>query len=251
MEDTVTVVSAYYRIPSKRPHNIYSDWLSLFFSLKFNLIFFSDSETIADIKRKYLNIDHVLFVEKSFDELFYWNGKYKDIWIHHNTIDPEKGRSPELYALWHEKIKFVANAIKLNPFNSSKFLWVDAGCFRSNEHICKYTKFPVYDKIPNDKMIFLNICKFKNSDYKHRNFDGNDRIGGTIYGSSISTLLKWEKIYDKMLESFIMKNKFAGDDQSIINTIYLDNPELFFLVTPEKCNDDNSDRWFYLQKYLS
>lgn len=52
MQQEVTVVSAYYNIPSKFNNNQYIDWIVNFFSLNCSIIFFSDFETIDLIKYK-------------------------------------------------------------------------------------------------------------------------------------------------------------------------------------------------------
>lgn len=50
-----------------------------------------------------------------------------------------------------------------------------------------------------------------------------------------------------MINTFISNNVFAGKDQSIINTIYLDNPELFLLITPLPfANDNSGDGFIYM-----
>ena len=252
--NNVTTVTAYYKIPSKKFHDVYIKWMSNFLKIKQNVVFFSETDTIKEIKEIFenelMNKPNIIFIEKSFDELFYWQEKYRIIWNLHYSMDDEKIHNPKLYAVWHEKIKFVIHAIKLNYFNSTKFLWVDVGCFRSDKIIDRYLNFPNFDKIPDDKMLFLNINKFKKNDYQHRNFKNIDRIGGGIYGSSIDTLLKWDKIYDDTLNKLIEANKFAGIDQIIINTIYLDNPDLFLLIRPKPYNGDEFGGWMYLQEYL-
>lgn len=253
MQQEVTVVSAYYNIPSKFNNNQYIDWIVNFFNLNCSIIFFSDSETIELIKHKcsdILKCKNIIFINKPFHELYYWSDKFQKIWANHYELDHEKYHSPELYAIWNEKPKFVLHAIDLNPFNSSKFLWVDAGCFRNNNLIKNYSKFPNASKIPDDKMLFLNISKFRRADYKNRDFTKINRIGATIYGSGIETWKKWTNIYDKMVNTFISNNIFAGKDQSIINTIYLDNPELFLLITTLPFANDESKGWFYLHEYL-
>jgi hypothetical protein len=254
MQQEVTVVSAYYIIPSKYDNNQYINWIVSFFDLNCNIVFFSDFETIELIKHKCsdkLKDKNIMFINKPFHELFYWSDKFKKIWIDHHKLDREKKiHSPELYAIWNEKTKFVMHAIQLNPFKSSKFLWVDAGCFRNNDLNKNYCKFPNGNKIPEDKMLFLNISKFIETDYINRDFKKINRIGAAIYGSGIETWKKWTNTYDKMINTFILNNVFAGKDQSIINTIYLDNPELFLLITPLSFAKDKSSGWLYLQEYL-
>ena len=71
-------------------------------------------------------------------------------------------------------------------------------------------------------------------------------MGATIFGGGKEALLQYHDLYYEMLEYFISIDRFIGKDQSILNSVYLLNPELFHLVEPKLCKDE----WFYLQDYL-
>lgn len=244
-DHTVTVVSAYYKIPSKTTHENYMNWITNFFKIPFNLVFFSHGDELTQIK-KLTDRKNVYFIDKSFHSLFYQSTDYRKIWKKHKRYDREDYHTQELYCIWHQKTKFVLESILYNPFNSDKFLWVDAGCFREN--IDPFMNFPNYNLIPKDKMLFLSIEKFIEDDYKTRDFKYCNRLGGGIYGSSIDVWVKWDKIYTDTLQYFIDKKIFAGKDQHIINTIYLDHPELFEIYYPPI--HTTYDKWFYLHVYL-
>src|SRR3989338_7400124 len=139
---SVTVVSAYYQIPSKFQPEIYMNWIHNFIQIPCDLVFFSEGQNLEKIKSMTTR-KNVIFIDLKFTDTYFQKAKYRIIWKKHKKMDHESYHTPELYSIWHEKTKFVLRAIKLNPFKSDKFLWVDAGCFR--EGYQQFINFPKYE----------------------------------------------------------------------------------------------------------
>jgi hypothetical protein len=79
------------------------------------------------------------------------------------------------------------------------------------------------------------------------------RIGGGIQGADKETWLKYEILWDGMLKKYFASSRFAGQDQCIIGSIYLDNPGLFHLIPAPGVSGGPGkfpgDKWFYLLYY--
>ena len=149
--------------------------------------------------------------------------------------------------IWAEKVHFVKCAIEMNPFQSDSFLWVDIGCFREPSVL----QWPNKALIPK-KVLTLLVTPFEEEELQCTketlpSFLTTNRIGATIFGGGKEALLRYHDLYYEMVEYFIQTGRFIGKDQSILNSVYLLNPDLFELVKPGSCKDP----WFYLQDYLS
>ena len=95
------------------------------------------------------------------------NKKYPEtFWRKQFTMDPEKElhKSTDLYKVWHEKKEFVKRAIALNPFEHDDFIWMDAGCIRSENMASLLLNFPHASRIPTNRMLLLNIQPFSKQD---------------------------------------------------------------------------------------
>ena len=177
--------------------------------------------------------------------------RYIDTYRANYDMDHERYHSPELYMIWGEKVHFVKRAIEMNPFQTDTFLWVDIGCFREPSPV----KWPNPNRIremDTNKVLVLMVTPFEEEELKCTketlpSFLTINRIGATIFGGGKDALLRYHELYYEMVEYFIQTGRFIGKDQSILNSVYLLNPDLFELVEPGPCKDP----WFYLQDYLS
>lgn len=257
MEKSCTVVSAYFNFKSKFDHSKYLEWITNFLgNINCNLVFYTNKEcyeTLKNIRQPFL--DKTRFIVKEFDELHYSQEKYKEIWEYNNRIDTEKYHTKELYIIWNEKTKFVMNAIELNPFKSTHFLWVDAGCFRDKTLVPELKNFPNVNKFINNKITLLEIFNINTNEYnlKYPNMFGKkglkllSRIGGGIYGGDIEAWKIWNNKYDEILLRHFNDKLFAGKDQNIMFYIVQENNDLCNLIKP----NTNRDKWFYLLEYFN
>ena len=101
-------------------------------------------------------------------------------------LDREKNiHNPNLYAVWNLK-PFIANKVanQLNPFDSSFFIYLDAGSFRQRT----FVNWPNIEFVRNlaskiqDKMLFGQISYMNNNSYK----PDSDLIEGTFFSGSKS-----------------------------------------------------------------
>jgi len=209
----------------------------------------SSMELIRDLRKG--NLYATIILETKFEEFHCY--KYVDIFRAQHAIDHEKNvHSVELYLIWNEKSHFLKRAATeiekmFREPQNDKFVWCDIGCFRKPN--TRFIQWPDAAKIPDDQMLLLEVEPLLEPngqvlpDLTKRNY-----IGGTIFAGSSSAILKWHDAYYEMLERLHSMGRFVGKDQTIMSSVYIEQPEICFCV---KYPQGYYDRWFYLQDFLS
>jgi hypothetical protein len=218
------------------------------------MVIFCDKNSVTKIE-EIRNNTSSLYPTKliTIDFTEFYSYKYMDIFEQqYETKDHEKFHNVYLYLIWNEKTHFLKRAIEINPFSTDYFLWVDIGCFREPNY--SFIHWPNSDKIPKDKMLLLSIEPFTTEEYECDNLEtlfdfqySDGRIGGTIFGGTINSILRWHEQYYRMLEYFIYIDRFIGKDQNIMSSVAILYKDTVELITADQYVND---KWFYLQNYL-
>jgi hypothetical protein len=242
-----TVVSAFYEMPSKRSINEYKIFMNNFLrNIKCHLVFFCEEsmrEFVEEARKDFMDRTRIIILPR---EDWVMNKKHSELfWKKQFNMDPEKDihKSPDLYKVWHEKKEFVKRAIELNPFDHDDFVWMDAGCIRSEEMASLLKDFPHSSRIPTNRMLLLNVQAFSKQDNTIYSFDkgvtiqggvtGVARIGGTLYAGSTRMWNQFDKAYNIIFDKYVSANVFLGKDQSLLATLVLENNKLVSLVEPK------------------
>lgn len=248
----ITVVSCFYIIKNKHSLSAYDKWISNFMLLNMNKYIYCDNESYIYLTKKYNESSHLKYVIKEISD--FYNSKWN--WKKDELLDNEIkiGHNELLYKIWNEKIFLVMDAINNNFYGSDIFAWVDIGCFRHAAHIKYFTDFPNSEKIVKNKINISQINKFNNDDYINVNiidnrFKKKNIICAGMFAGSIDVMLKFALLYEKMIDEFDKCQIFKGKEQSLMNFMVLQNPELFNVIFTQKIN--NYDKWFYLHYYWS
>jgi len=254
-----TIVSAYFRFPSKFSQHDYLFWIKNFLEhIPCSLVFYTEADLIplfTSWRGEYM--DRTIFTPFNFNDAEAFKKYGRNFWEKElekdnewNYITNEKIHSAELYAIWYEKKEFVLKTIAANPFNHEKFLWCDAGGFRITSWFDRLQDFPNADMIHPTKFFLLNIEAFTNSELSNSfsDFSKLNRIGGGYLAASAATWKQFSIKYDIMLNRYREKELFVGKDQNIIASMYVEDPEFFDLV-PSDGSCENA--WFYPQLYFS
>lgn len=141
------------------------------------LVMYSDSKSISKIKkiRNKYKLNHLTkYIPVVFDDLYV--SKYLDQVTtnrikYHPTADPRT--SPASHLVTVNKIDFLLQTIKTNPFNTTKFGWIDANirpnaskvCTNYNENTLLYILDNITDKF---HITIMNVCdkKYKKEENK-------------------------------------------------------------------------------------
>lgn len=257
-----TIVTAYYKIPSKCSSEIYMKWISNLLQFKHPIVFFTSEDLVPSFRALRGDLP-ITFIVAPFDNIYMWE-TYKKEWIQQQTSDPEPYHSPELYAVWANKAVWLEDAAIKNPYRTENFMWVDAGGFRIDEDQHLYIEhFPKLRRFSKRKMLFSLVYKFKESDYKRENSiignftkvegDFRDRIVGGFFGGGLEACRVWRKAYESMLLRYFVKGYFAGKDQPIMASTLLDDPSLGDILEPTIPDTQYGDikHWLFLPRFLS
>jgi hypothetical protein len=208
--------------------------------------------------------DKTTIVEREFKELLMYSKM--NVWKEHLKIDPEKNiHNENLYIIWNEKFNFVKEAKMIinNTHEVEWYAWFDIGCFRNRGPNAPYfdltlneiKTLPSYTKIDllPLKLVFIltgifTKIEIEKLDKLDADFTKTNRISGSSFMIPSNQVNEWCSRYYDVLERYIIKNKFAGKDQSIMATMFLENIQNINLLHTN--NNNPSDPWFYLQKYL-
>lgn len=251
-DKVATVVMAYYDFSkSKYTTNEYRSWIRLFLTtVPCHLVFFCEAEFapfVEECRAAYPEKTRIVlrkredWIAQKFGEPF---------WSKQHSLDPEKDRhTPDLYKVWWEKKEFVKEAIALNPFGHTDFVYTDAG-------ICRYPglakllyNYPVADRIPTDRILLMNVSPFTRRDdfLDPKGSSGAARIGGGILAGSIEVWKRYDMLYDQVFQRYVEKGLFVGKDQTLMATLVLENKGFVSLLDAKPIF---WIPWFYLLAWL-
>jgi hypothetical protein len=247
-----TVVTAYYPIRSKFSPAQYLVWAQEFLRLEAPILLFTEPGYASLFQALRTNGKPLSIVEKPFQSLSMWR-LYRANWERESMRDHEMHHSAELYALWAEKASFIEEAIRQNPHNTSHFFWCDIGAFREPITPEMQTSFPRTELFPTNQILLCSVQPLKADDWKKEggivgNFRYENRIVGGLWGGSAAACLRWRSAYEAQLIRYFSSGRFAGKDQSVILSAYLEDTSLARVIKP---TTKQGDHWFFLEYALS
>lgn len=221
MASKLTCVSGYWKIKNKHG-NKFNDWFKNSLKINCPYVFFGDKESIELVK-SYRGELPTYYIELNIEEFTTY--KYKDNMITNQIHCP----SIELNLIWNEKIYLIQRALKINPFLSDYFMWIDSGICVYRNKIPPSIPFPnigKLNKLPQDKFIYsssnptYNDNKFKKGKYHcFHHVSGTYILHKNIIDRCVSLYSEYLKLIDK---------SDIYTDQVILTLIYKDNKELFY-----------------------
>jgi len=217
----LTCVSGYWQIKNKHG-NKFDNWFKNTLKINCPYVFFGDKESIALIK-KYRGELPTYYIEYNIEEFMTY--KYKDNMITNSRHCP----SIELNLIWNEKIFMIQQALKLNPFSSEFFMWIDAGIcvYRNNPPpSISFPNINVLNKLPKDKFIYSSTDYTTYSDkFQKGEYHLYHHVSGTSYILHKNIIDNFVELYKEYL-NLIDKNDI-WTDQVILTHLYRDNKSLF------------------------
>jgi hypothetical protein len=204
--------------------------------------------------RSFLPI-HIITVP--FNKLYMWT-RYAAEWCKQHALDHEGVyHSPELYAIWAQKSVFVEQAILTNPFSTEYFYWCDIGAFRdpniSSQILTQFPKVSIL-KIVAPAILLNSVApleyaeKIRQPDGIYGDFKRANRIVGGLWGGSATACIRWRAAYEAQLIRYFAAGRFAGKDQSVMLSAYLENTSLAAIARP---TTRDGDHWFFQQWLLT
>jgi len=236
------IVSAYYKIPSKQPHEWYLPYLIHWFrTVRGHIVFFTTLDVVEELKN-FVDLSHVKFYILPFEQLAA-NLKGHEFWIRQYARDEERYHSPQLGMIWYEKRHFIHKAIGLHP-EVDVFIWCDAGCVRDEKSFTAARHFGTRSKDLNDgKMHLQQVNAFPQKEFcKFPDFC----IAGAIMAGNRTAWLSFIELYEKSLDEYDAYGISAIMDQNVMHRCVLNKPDKFTLYPQES----TVDIWFKFLEFL-
>lgn len=237
-DNNLTIVTALYDLrqleasQSKERKNIddYIEKGKFLSTLPYNMVIFTDIylyDKIAELRR---NLEHqTLIIVKEFSETFYY--KYLDKTRHlmdkYTIYNRSGGKDTLLYIILnHNKFYFMEETIKLDPFSSTKYMWMDFGI----THVAQNQE-SIHRWITNvpDKIKQMMIMPYVESPPPKEYFKHiRHNVAGGLFSGAKLNILKYIQLYKKYCLQ-IMDEEWYQLDEAIMTMIIRDHPSLFEL----------------------
>lgn len=234
-----TIVTMFYNIREKEANlsgSVYNHSVERYFNfarqfifnLPYPVIFFTDDDQFIQTILQERNPKAKTHVyKKPFEETYYYKhlDKLRELQKKYTIINGHLEHETPMYIILNNnKFDFIESAIKLNPFESTHFIWMDFGINHvalNTEHIhswiCqipdKVKQLCINPYIENikDKQMFQTI-------YHH--------TAGGLFTGSASNLLKYAELFKKKTEQ-IYDEDWYQIDEAVMTIVQRENPELF------------------------
>lgn len=240
------IVSAYYKIPSKKPHEWYLPYLLRWFRAAAGNrvpVHFFTTEDVREELRSLTDISRIHFHILPFEQLT--AGQLgREFWELQYARDPERYHSPELGMIWYEKRHFIRRVMEIET-EVNAFIWCDAGCIRNDgcESVAKELgqRLVHYEK----GRMYLQCIKEPISKQFYRYPD--EYIACGLLAGDREAWSHFIGLYEGALFEYTVEGVSAISDQHITSSCVLKKPTLFLLCTEEGKVDGT---WFKFLELL-
>jgi hypothetical protein len=249
----LTLISGYFNISrSDRPKDTYFEWIESTIKLNAPFIFFTQPQFKTEIERIFMTSKKNLkfkIITIELEELAYYNDIHRVEEILASDEYKAKITNPEriectnpMYSIViYSKMNLLLKSAELNPFNSTQFIWVDAGISRFFRGF--NLKRKLSGKTLSSSSFFIACEKraFDDIDFKQRNETGfiwsarNYFLAG-IMGGTYDTILKVTNELRKKWTYLLEEKRTVNNEQHALMLVYFDWPKMFNLKVFENKN---------------
>ncbi|XP_061186232.1 uncharacterized protein LOC133194253 [Saccostrea echinata] len=221
----------------KRSFDEYLSYFRNVLRLNVKMIIYSDESVQKVVLDERKNLHHkTQSYSLPFTDLEYYRFRQH---IEHVLVSPEFRDSnemlnyPEAFSskyliLMNNKVSFLSDAVRKNPFNSTHFFWIDAG-YGHGDDLTKWKNFQprvLLSKRNKITYIVLNDpALYKDIKDLHK-VQIVPAFNGEFFGGDAGAILKYEKLYKKTFRKLLTEN-IVDDDQNVAFHCYKENPNLF------------------------
>jgi Bacterial protein of unknown function (HtrL_YibB) len=254
-----TIVTAYFNVPSKFPSHSYTKWMGNILSLQDCMIIFTYPDKLEEMQQLRSSrgedlVKRTMYITLPLDDLpiAQWHaeakpdGSLSDFWPQQLEQDKEKKRhqSYQLFWIWLSKTWFVSRVIhEHNVFNSQVILYSDMGCYRNPSYNGK-TIMQHPEIIPRQSVLWMAHrdpnappTPYWNDKFKDKQFYFHSGSSGVAY---TDTWLEYHEQFSKILDAFVERNLFVGEDQCVLQATCQANPDLCAYVLHKDVKSDNN-----------
>jgi hypothetical protein len=195
------------------------------------------NQVLIDSIKDY-NRETTILIPFEKEDLFF-NGYKNDITNFSVIGNPDKD-TLDYMLLMNNKTEFIQSAIKMNPFHTDHFIWIDFGI----NHIMNLPRETFMEKIcnlKNNKYENIRIASLKSPLLYNDHSDIYKNVewyfGGSMFGGSSEKLLLFAEKSREKVKEVIQEKKTLMWEVNIWYLVFLENKELFDIYT---CRFDNS-----------
>jgi hypothetical protein len=250
---SVTIVTAFFDIQRDtkgdgRTIEEYLSWIQKTLQLNCNLFIVTEVKFVPFMK-KYRPNHYPMFIQEDIlDNASYYkylpqmkdileSDAYKKRIAYPNRVECVL---PEYNVVQYSKFGWLEEAIRINPFQSDYFFWMDAGISRFFGDVD--IRLPYPGRIPSQQFI---IQKRHDLDYFCMDdllWKADNLLKGTMFGGHSESVMCISKKIEIMFQQMLSQQN-VNNEQIALAYVYHTNKELFHVV-------EDSDVHLQLFKYL-
>ena len=239
-----TIVTAFYEMSSKHPVQMYRKSAAQLLATADPMVIFCEPNTtwveFFINERQHAPTIVVplpaeeLRLKQHFGQDTFWKAQY--------NIDPErtthhKGVNTMLYIIWNEKLILLHSAAVLNPFNTTQFVWVDTGYWRSPApHLYRQSvvRINITDAGVKDESMFL--LQMINYNFNRSTvISGNQvLVGGNSFIGTYNGITNFYSAYYDTFWTMSATGHFVGSDQKVMYRACHTYPSVCHIHVPRK-----------------
>jgi Bacterial protein of unknown function (HtrL_YibB) len=237
-----TVVTAYYRIPSKFKPGAYNKWMKNMLSLQDAMVIFTSRDLISTITAlRQHAVNRTIIIPLELNALPIGQLYTTEFWQDQLHRDPEERhhQSFELFWIWLSKSWCVSQAIRLNVYHSDLFVWSDIGCFRDTRYnfqtmVQHRNQVPLHEMIqmahhaPNPPPLPIDATTTTTELYWNDKYHQKDHFyhSGSQMAAYADTWQVFHAVFLDTIDGFLDRNMIIVEDQAVLQSVCLRRPEL-------------------------
>lgn len=250
---SVTIVIAFFDIHRDtkgdgRTIEEYLCWIEKTLQLNCNLFIVTEAQFVPFMK-KYRPNDYPMFIqEDTLENASYYkylpqmkeileSDAYKQRIAYPNRVECVL---PQYNVIQYSKFGWLEEAMRINPFQSEYFFWMDAGISRFFGDVDISLPYP--RRIPSQQFIIQKRHDLDTFFMDEFIWKADNLLKGTMFGGHKDNVLLISKKVEEMFQNMLLQ-KNVNNEQVALALVYYANKGLFFIV-------EDSDVHLQLFKYL-
>lgn len=242
-----TLVTSFFPMNSKYGRDNLEEWLERLLSIDDPMVIFTSPETVTTLAQMRQHaVDHTKIIAISLEDVPLARKYPTAVWDDQFEKDSKRKRHTgrEEYIVWLSRTWFLNEAVNLNPFQSSNFMFTDISSFKSKAVSKRWKGKTIMDHpevIPKDRMLFMahhdpypppSLWLKGGSEQYH--YHSNAFVAGNKL-----TIPKLHDAFGKVIQGYLDRGLFIGNDSIIAQSTCLLNPELCAYVRPSQIKNDS------------
>jgi hypothetical protein len=249
MENAVTIVTAFFDIGRQhkgdgRKIDEYKDWMKQTLLLNCNLFIVTEEKFkdffVENRPRQFHTSLKIIDFKDSHYYRYYdsikailEDGNYKSKISYPNRVEC---KLPEYNIIQYSKFHYLQMAIEENPFQSSSFFWMDAGCSRFFMDVNLSSVYPsksIFEYLENNPNKFIVQ---KRDDLFHYPIDdefiwkADNLLYGTMFGGRKDIVLRIADLVENVFCKKMLEKQNVNNEQLALAIVWKEHPDYFKLV---------------------